>query len=232
MAILLLGSCPLWASAQDSLWQKAVEIAGRNKPWIPGVTVMRSEVLDDKGKLTDTFESLIRISPGADGSPVSTIEKATRNGEDVTEKEQKAMEERNRKAAKDGKSMSIGLEDNPFNPDLQQAVTVKDLGESKLLDGKSCAMYSFNLKKKDGTSLTGTAALERESGVPVEVSYTLSPLPFGVEKMTTVLTYADGPAGDGFLRGMSIDGTGAFLFIKRVFHSTISLDGYWKKEGA
>jgi hypothetical protein len=75
--------------------------------------------------------------------------------------------------------------------------------------------------------MEGTAALDRASGAPVEVSYTVSPLPPGIEKMTTVLRYAPGPAGQGFLSEVSMEGAGGILFIRKVFRSTVSMSGYW-----
>jgi hypothetical protein len=230
-SLFLLLTCALQAAPQaDPLWQKAVEMARRNKPWVPGITVLRVEVLDDKGKSTDTYESRLRFSPDGGGAAVFTVESAMRNGVDVTTKEREAQEKRNRDTAKNGKPSSLDLGDNPFDPDIQAALLVTALEGSSDVDGKTCVLYSFVLKKKDGGNAVGTAALEQESGAPVEVKYTLKPLPAGVQSLTTVLRYGMGPAGEGFLRDVAVEGTGGILFIKRAFRSDIGLDGYWKRE--
>ena len=87
---------------------------------------------------------------------------------------------------KNGKSVSIGIDDNPFNPDLQQGIEARNLGEVRTIEGKACMTYSFTLKRKDGTTLEGTPALDLASGAPVEVSYVMKPLPFGTKSMNTV----------------------------------------------
>ncbi len=212
----------------DPLGLKAVELARAAKPWVPGVTVMRIEVTDDKGKLLDSYDSRFRITPDAGGAPVMSVESSTHNGKDETKKEREAQEKRNRDAAKDGKP-AFDMGDNPFDPDVQALVTGRAQEGTREIEGRTCVVYSFSLKRKDGSSAVGTAALERDTGAPVEVSYTLSPLPRGAQSFTAVLRYGRGPAGQGFLLGVEMDGEGRILFISRAFHSDIVLDGWWKR---
>jgi hypothetical protein len=218
------------AAPQGDLWQKAVETARRNKPWIPGITVLSFEVLDGSGKLTDSYTSHIRISPDQKGRPLMHVESAVRNGKDVTDSESEKQEKRNQDAAGKPGSSPFSLGDNPFDPDVQASVEARPTGEGNVTGERACILFSFSVKKKSGETLIGTAALDRESGEPVEVSYTQKPLPFGVQTMTMSLTYGSGPLGGGFLREVGIEGSGQFLFFKRGFRSRIVLDGYWKSE--
>jgi hypothetical protein len=215
-------------SAQDPLWLKAVELARRSKPWVPGTTVMQLELLDDKGATTESFETLMRISPDSSGNPVTEVEKATRNGSDVTASQREAQEKRNRDAVKSGKPAPFMMGDNPFDPDVQSVVQIEVLGRTALVSGVNCAMYGFTWKKTDGAEVSGTAALEMKTGAPREVEYTVKPLPTGVWSMKTVLRYGDGPEGGGYLREVFIEGTGGVLFIKKNFRTLITLDAYWK----
>jgi hypothetical protein len=227
--LLLLIPIALSAAAeQDPLWSKAVGLARRSKPWMPGTTVMQLELLDDKGASTESFETLMRISPDTAGNPVTEVEKATHNGSDVTASQREAQEKRNRDAAKSGKPAPFMLGDNPFDPDVQSVVQVEVLGRTALVSGVTCAMYKFSWKKTDGAEVSGTAALETKTGAPREVEYTLKPLPAGVWSMKTVLRYGDGPEGGGYLREVFIEGTGGVLFIKKSFRTLITLDAYWK----
>lgn len=211
----------------DPLWLKAVESARAAKPWVPGVTVMRIEVSDDRGKLLDSYESRFSISPDAGGVPVMSVESSIHNGKDETKKEREAQEKRNRDAAKDGKP-AFDMGDNPFDPDVQALVTGHLRDGTEEIGGRTCVVYTFSLKRKDGSYAEGTAALERDTGTPVEVRYTLSPLPRGAQSFTAVLRYGPGPAGQGFLQGVEMNGKGRILFISRAFHSDIVLDGWWK----
>jgi hypothetical protein len=230
--LLVFVSLSVWAAPpQDPLWRKAVEIARRNKPWTPGITDLRIELLDDKGNLKESYETRYGISSDGQGKPVMHVERAVRNGKDVTETEKAAQEKRNAAGGRNGRPAAFFMGDNPFDPDVQDAVEVTALEETRTVDGKKCSVFDFTLKKKDGGSLQGTAVLLQENGAPVEVSYTMRPLPVGVQRMAMVLHYGDGPSGDGFLRAVSVEGAGGVLFFKRNFRSMISLDGYWKNEG-
>jgi hypothetical protein len=224
--LLVAASTRAAAAPSDALWLKAVEMARAAKPWVPGHTVMRVDVMDDKGKVTDSFESRFLASPDAGGAPVVSVESATRNGADVTAKERDAQEKRNRDSAKSGKP-AFDMGDNPFDPDVQSAIETSAREGYGDVEGKSCVLYSFSLKKKDGSRAEGTAALERETGAPVEVRYTLKPLPRGVQSFAAVLRYGKGPTGSGFLLGVEMEGKGRILFISRAFRSDIALDGYW-----
>ncbi len=199
------------AATADPLWAKAVEIGRRNRLWVPGEARFLLELVDENGTLKDSWESWYRMSPGADGKPVLEVVRELRNGVETTPKERK-------------RPFSTG--DDPFDPGVQEAVQARPRDETRLVDGAPCSLYDFTLKKKDGTSLVGTAWLAQGTGVPVEVSYTYSPLPKGVFEMTATLRYGVGAQGEGALREVRIEGSGGVLFIRRSFRSTIALDAY------
>ena len=229
LVVLLIAQCVYAASQPHPLWQKAVELARRNKPWVPGTSHMRLDVLDDKGKSTDNYETFYRITPNAKGVPVSEVEKAEHNGSDVTAAQRQTQEKMNREAEKKG-TLAFSMGENIFDPDVQASVQAAPLEETALVGTVACAVFRFTMKKSDGSELSGTAALEKENGAPVEVTYTIKPLPRGVWTMTTVLRYAGGPEGSGYLRDVSIEGTGGVLFIRKGFRTLITLDAYWKNE--
>jgi hypothetical protein len=231
LVVLLIAECVYAVSQPHPLWQKAVELTRRNKPWIPGTSHVSLDVLDDKGKSTDTYETFYKIAPNARGIPVSEVEKAAHNGSDITAAQREAQEKLNREADKKG-TLAFSMGDNIFDPDVQASVQAVPLEETALVGNTACAVFRFTMKKKDGSELSGTAALEKESGAPMEVTYTIKPLPRGVWTMTTVLHYADGPEGRGYLRDVSIEGTGGWLFIKKGFRTLITLDAYWKNGGS
>jgi hypothetical protein len=211
-ALLLLFAVPLLAAApSDPLWQKAVEIGRRNRDWLPGEARFVLELIDENGTPKDSWESWYRLSPGADGKPVLEVVRELRNGVEVTPKESR-------------RPFSTG--DDPFDPGAQESVQALPRGQSRLIDGALCSLYEFTLKKKDGSSLVGTAWLNQATGVPVEASYTYVPLPKMVFEMNATLRYGQGAQGEGALREVHIEGSGGVLFIRRNFRSTITLDAY------
>jgi hypothetical protein len=228
LALIILAVPLLRAAASpNQLWDKAVETARRNAAWVPGTTLMRFDIVDDKGASTDATEVLFRISPDAAGNPVTTVERSSHNGKDTTAEQREAQEKRNREAKNGASAFTMG--DNPFDPDLQDSVTAVPAAENVSIGGTACTVFRFTLKKKDGSQLEGTAALETATGAPREVKYTIKPLPAGVWSLSTVLRYGDGPVGGGFLKEAAVEGVGGILFIKKSFTSLITLDAYWKK---
>jgi hypothetical protein len=74
----------------------------------------------------------------------------------------------------------------------------------------------------------GTAWLD-STGVPLEVEFTMNPLPKHVKKMRTVLRYDDsGPLG-WLMVGASTEGEGGILFIKKRFRMRIEASEHWRK---
>jgi hypothetical protein len=215
----------------DPLWGKAVELLQANRAWVPGATVFRIELLDGQGRRQDAWETRMRISPGPDGEPVGAVESATHNGKDVTARERENQVRRDAEARRAGRD-PFRMGDDPFDPALQGHADVRPLPEARTVEGKACALYAFSVKKPDGTSLEGTAALDSASGAPVEVSYTVKPLPAGVQQLSTVLRYANDPAKGCLLREVSFEGSGGVLFVRKTFRSVVTLDGYWQKAGA
>ena len=216
------------AAPSDSLWLKAVGIYERNALWIPGLTVMSFELLDDKGERKESQETWYRLAQDPQGYTLLEVEKSVKNGNDVTQADRDAQRKRNEKAKKEGApaQFPMSMADSPFDPLVQESLTISRKSEERVMDGVRCAAYDFTLKKKDGASVRGTAWIEGASGTPVEAGYTFAPLPTGVTRMNITLRYANGPQGPGFLKEVRIEGSGGFLFIRRNFRFSLVLSEY------
>jgi hypothetical protein len=223
LSILLLLSPTLavGTSITDSLWIAAVKSATVAADWVPGDAAFLIQLVNDKGLPQETWQTWYRLSASSTGEVTMDVTRASHNDTDTTQKEQENQKKR--------KSTPFSMGDNPFDPLMQDAVEARRLPDTVLKGGVSCVAFDFSMKKKDATTITGTAWLDARSGIPVEVSYTSQPLPRGLFKMTMTLRYASGPAGDGFLNEVLVEGVGGFLFIKKNFRSTITLGGYWRR---
>ena len=221
LASTLLFAASVQAAASDSLWARAVEIVRISRDWVPGRAEFALATVDDKGAPQETWRVTYHLSRTPTGDVALDVVSAAHNSADTTVKEQ--ANQRKRKAT----PFSMG--DNPFDPLVQDSVQAAPRGEKAEKAGRICAGYDFKLTKKDGSVVTGVAWLEEKTGAPVEVSSTASPLPRGVFKLTTTMHYAAGPAGEGFLRDVFVEGVAGILFFKKGFRSTISVDGYWRR---
>jgi len=85
---------PVHAGAPtDSLWLKAVALAGTNARWVPGTIYTRVEEVDDAGKPKHVHEAWMRLYADSTGQVANEIVKAIEDGKDVTEKERASSTE-------------------------------------------------------------------------------------------------------------------------------------------
>ena len=229
----LLFILPVWAQEvglQDSLWQKAVTLSGGNEDWVPGLLVVRMEMLDGRGSAQSTEETWLKMSLGPDGKIKVDLIKQVKDGK-VKDGPETKVETRSGEGKKKGEraktSVSIGS-DNPFSPQVQGNVSAKRTAQPKTILGKPCAGYEFKLSTKEGKTLSGTAWLEEPTGIPLEIQYTVRPLPAHVQRLSTLVRYETIPEGAWRPREMVMEGSGGFLFIKKAYRGVIRFSDYWK----
>jgi hypothetical protein len=87
------------AAPTDSLWQKAVVLAGNNTRWVPGTIYTRVEEVDDAGKPKHVHEAWMRLYADSTGQVANEIVKAIEDGKDVTDKERQTATEQALKEA-------------------------------------------------------------------------------------------------------------------------------------
>jgi hypothetical protein len=218
------------AGLQDSLWQKAVTLSGGNEDWVPGFLVVRMEMLDGRGNAQSTEETWLKMSLGPDGKIKKDLIKQEKDGK-VKDGPEMKVEARSGEGKKKGErtktSVSISS-DNPFSSKVQGNVSAKRTDQPKTILGKPCAGYEFKLSMKEGKTLSGTAWLEDPTGIPLEIQYTVRPLPAHVQRLSTLVRYETTPEGAWRPREMVLEGSGGFLFIKKAYRGVIRFSDYWK----
>ena len=183
----ILPLCAQEVNLQDSLWQKAVALSRANEDWAPGLLVVRMEMLDGRGSAQSTEETWLKMSLGPDGKIKEDLIKQVKDGPE-TKVEARAGEGK-KKGEKKETSISVSSNDNPFSPKVQGNVSAKRTVQSKIILGKPCAGYEFKLSTKEGKTLSGTAWLEDPTGIPLEIQYTVRPLPAHVQRFSTLVRY-------------------------------------------
>lgn len=227
-------------SGAEDLWAKAVQLAGRFKDRVPGRLVVTSAVMDGKGRVQESSELHLAVTPRPDGTLDQDVIKSSKNGEDTTAetranaaraREGQATEEKPRREKDD--SASIGFDNaGVFDPALQDGTRASATGEHRTVDGKTCLGYAFRQKSRnqeEGT-LVGTAWLEESTGVPLEVQYASEPLPRHVKELTTTVRYSMTLEGSWEGREMVVEGEGGMLFIKRRFRITMRQEEFFTYE--
>ena len=207
------------AAPQDPLWRKAIDVTRQNKAWIPGLTVMRSEVLQG-GEAAGVHEIWQRSKAGTNGQVVSEIVKVLEDGKDVTAKEKKS------KQVQAPTSFDMML----FSPKAQRLLAVTPTERTRRITERECVAFEFQHQSPKGPTLKGIAWLEKETGRPVELeNMTFDPLPDKMKKMAITTRYAATPEGGWQVKETIMKGVAGFLFIKAEFQTTMSFSEYWKK---
>ena len=233
LAVLLAVPLPLQA---EDLWPKAVQWGQASKDWMPGTMSMVSEMLDKSGKVEETTAIAFRLVVKPDGEIAQEMVKYVENGNDVTAAKRTEMEKaeaeaaaEEKKGAKGKEEVSVGVEvAGVFLPDLQKGTQVRPGVTRRAVGGRMGLEHAFTQKQQDGSTVKGTAWLDRETGLPLEVAYTPEPLPKHVKEMATVIRYGPGEGGNWHAVEMVTEGVGGILFIKKRFRFTMKFGDYFQ----
>ena len=94
--------CAQEVNLQDSLWQKAVALSGANEDWVPGLLVVRMEMLDGRGKAQSVEETWLKMSLGPDGKIKKDLIKQVKDGK-VKDGPETKVEARSGEGKKEGR---------------------------------------------------------------------------------------------------------------------------------
>ena len=216
------------------LWSKAVQVAAANEGWVPGSVHTLLEVRDGDKKLETTKEIWSKLTKAPDGSPKPqvVIVKATDDGKDVTEQEQKKAKDHldKQKKAKD-EVKEIKLEfSHPFEPNRQGQVKAERTGETRTVQAKTCVGFRWQVTQTEGTIISGTAWLDQDTGVPVQIQFVLDPLPDAVKALETKVTYQTQADGSWLSKEMTIEAKGSLLFFTKYIHTHMVFSDHWKQD--
>jgi hypothetical protein len=165
----LLGMCTtVHAAGQDELWQKAIKIAEANQ-WIPGRIAENEKVFNIKGKLEEQTETKVQLLRRNSGKVEWKLLKCIKDGKDITPKARKEVD----KILNIEKTEKILDLAPPFEPLIQDKMSVKRLQQHKTIQGKQCVAFQYTYRSEDG-EVEGTAWIEEDTGVPYEIHSAVS----------------------------------------------------------
>jgi hypothetical protein len=218
------------SALEDPLWRKAVGIANSNSNSVPGLTVTRTEVLH-KGDPASVHEVWQRSALGTNGQVVRRTVKVLEDGKDVT-KSIKA------KPAKSDGGIAAGIPrmsgSHPFDPTVQDQVSLHPTVEARVILGKQCVAYDFDLRRTNGTLVKGKTWIEKTTGWPAEIeNMTFTPqLDKRFKRLAITTRYESGPENRWQIKEVVMTGTVSVLFIKADVRSTTTFSEYWNKHSS
>ncbi len=224
------------AATGPNLWQKAVEVYRRNRDWYPQKITILSAVLNRRNQTTSVTQFFFSMRMNADGRARTRLERALKNGADMTEKMRSRVTIRNPReemAPADENTYSVSISASPFNPRQQREVSFTASEEVQVLFGHSCRRFDFTF----GTDIvnkgvakkltwTGMAWLEQGSGVPVKLEFSLAPLPGKIRSLWVVYNYETKRPDHWVVKNVTLSGHGGFLFIRKNFRVSTTFSDY------
>ncbi|MBN2498939.1 MAG: hypothetical protein JXR96_30395 [Deltaproteobacteria bacterium] len=211
-------------SEPDSLWAKAVELADRNRSWVAGRMEIRSQVQDGDGKIEQREACSYRNLKAEGGRIRTELQKATRDGKDVT------SEKRASEASEKGDLVVRLHSDHPFLPEDQPKVALARTAKTKEIQGRQCIGYEYSLRIDAQTSTSGTAWLDSQTGAPLEIEFSQRPLPPHTDRMRTSIRFELSSAGCWRESGRRTEAEASFFFQTKHLLTEMSFGDYFRSE--
>lgn len=162
-AVLWLVVCTASADAADApkhdpLWEKAIEVAAKNRTWRPRRVLEDEQLYDRKGKPVRRTEGVHEIYRDEEGRFQGRLVSATRAGKDVTEI-------RRGELAKREKREFFKPENDVFSPQWNATHTATRTDLRHEFGGRLAVGFQYTMEAREATWV-GVAFLDEETGVP------------------------------------------------------------------
>jgi hypothetical protein len=169
---------------EAEIWQTAVARRAESFTMAPGELPYEQYQLESDGKVAHRETGRMSLAYGEDGRAAISIIWAQRDNEDFTAERGRRLE---RQASRRNEFLSFLT---PFDPDVQDKLE-RSPGVRSNSGGIPLWEYEFRLPMNEERSLVGTARV-RADGMPCDVRYTLSPLPWFLDIIELHLVFDPG----------------------------------------
>ena len=185
------------------------------------IEVQTDEPLDSHDKPSHVMIAQSRVTIGAGQKEKREVLSATRDGQDVTAKRKKMVEDDEKKAASD-KQDSLELSfDNPFKSSAQARYRYQLLGKSQRKPG-AVRIHLEPKGKPSQNLLIGDAEVDPSTGDVLMIQARPSEFPPQVSTLDVTMTFdASTPSGLA-LSKVVVLGEGGFLFFRSKMRTTVT----------
>lgn len=209
---LLLAATVSHAGA-DALWDRAVAMAASAGHLVPGIMVTHTQEHSADGKLRSTRETVMRARV-VDGELTYELVRDVKDGEMVDQ------------AEADGRTgASSARFSDAFQADLSAMAGAERMGERRTIRGQTAIGYRIE-QPEELYTIRGQLWVS-EDGVPLELHYTVDPLPRSVRGLAILATYElrDGLA---LVTEVTVQVAVSVTFLyRRLYTITVGLDDYF-----
>ena len=212
---LLLAVIAAQAGA-DALWERAVAVAAAARHLVPGTMVTHTQEHSADGKLRSTRETVMRARM-VDGELTYELVRDVKDGEAVEQGEETEADGRT--------GASSARFSDAFQADLSAMVGTERMGERRTIRGQPAIGYRIE-QPEELYTIRGQLWVS-EDGAPLELHYTVDPLPRSVRGIAILASYElrDGLA---LVTEVTVQVAVSVTFLyRRLYTITVSLDDYF-----
>ncbi len=207
--------------AADSLWSAAVSHFEQNRDVYASRMQTESAEFDGRGVRRSHREIEVAVSVTDTGEFASRLLRAREDGREL---DPASLETGNplfgsdaQDAGNEGRAASMAaVEQSPFDPLIQNTVSFVRVGTARAPGGSPAVEYRYTQTGAEHT-ISGTAWLNPQTGHPIALRASVTPLPRFVREMTVEQDFAVNDAG-WFTTEVRVRADGGFLFVRRTVH--------------
>ena len=212
MALLLAATAS--QAGADALWDRAVAMAAAAGHLVPGAMVTQTQEHSADGKLRSTRETVMRARV-VDGELTYELVRDVKDGKAVEHAEEA-----------DGRTgASSARFSDAFQADLSAMVGAERMGERRTIRGQAAVGYRIE-QPEELYTIRGQLWVS-EDGIPLELHYTVDPLPRSVSGIAILATYElrDSLA---LVTEVTVQVAVSVTFLyRRLYTITVDLDDYF-----
>ena len=213
-ALLLAATASL--AGADALWERAVAMAAATGHLVPGTMVTHTQEHSADGKLRSTRETVMRARV-VGGELTYELVRDVKDGEAVEHAEE---------AEADGSTgASSARFSDAFQADLSAMVGAERMGERRTIRGQTAVGYRIE-QPEELYTIRGQLWVS-EDGVPLELQYTVDPLPRSVRGIAILAAYEQRD-GLALVTEVTVQVAVSVTFLyRRLYTITVGLDDYF-----
>ena len=212
VAALLLAATAAHAGA-DALWERAVALAAAARHLVPGTMVTHTQEHSADGKLRSTRETHMRALM-IDGELTYELVSDVKDGQAVDQ------------AEADGRTgASSARFSDAFQADLSAMAGAERMGERRTIRGQQA--FGYRIEQPEELYTIRGQLWVSEDGVPLELQYTVDPLPRSVRGLAILATY-EPRDGLALVTEVTVQVAVSVTFLyRRLYTITVDLDDYF-----
>ena len=223
LAFLLVLCAPMTVAplTADPLWTAAVSHFEQSRDIYASRMQTESAEFDGRGVRRSHREIEVAVSVTDTGEFTSRLLRAREDGHDI---DPESVGTGNplfgadaQDAGNEGRAASMAaVEQSPFDPELQAAVSFVRVGSARAPGGSPVVEYRYT-QTGSAHRISGTAWLDPQTGHPIALRASVTPLPRFVREMIVEQDFGVNEYG-WFTTEVRVRAEGGFLFVRRTVH--------------